>query len=93
MMRADCAVATYHNGVAQWASPTAGAGAGCWLALQTDGNLVIYHAGAGTANNAAWSTGSGGHASQAGFMQLSNAGLLSIYQGTPASPGALMWHN
>jgi hypothetical protein len=93
MMRADCALATYHNGVAQWSSPTAGAGAGCWLALQTDGNLVIYHAGPGIATNAAWSTGTGGHPGQAGFMQLSNAGVLSVYQGSPASPGALLWHN
>lgn len=92
-MQSDCSLVTVHNGAIVWSSGTSGKGTGCWLAMQGDGNLVIYNQGSGVASNSVWSIGTGGKASGATFMEIDNTGLFSVYSGTPSSPGTLLWQN
>lgn len=52
----DCRLAVYAGGVAQWSSG-ATANTGCNLALQNDGNLVIYS----PSSSPVWASNTGGH--------------------------------
>jgi hypothetical protein len=89
-MQGDCNLVIYHGqtvaGNAVWASGSNGKGAGCYLGVQTDGNLVVYN----QSNAVMWMTQTGGH-SGATFIQLDNNGILHMYMGTPSAPGALLW--
>ncbi|XP_072966836.1 mannose-specific lectin-like [Typha angustifolia] len=54
IMQADCNLVLYDNGNPVWSSGTYGQGSGCRLALQSDGNLVIYD----VVNRAVWASNS-----------------------------------
>jgi hypothetical protein len=92
-MQSDCSLVTVHNGTVVWSSGSSGKGTGCWLAMQGDGNLVIYNQGSGVASNSVWSIQTGGKANGPTFMEIDNTGLFSVYSGTPSSPGTLIWQN
>ncbi|KAL0922368.1 hypothetical protein M5K25_006347 [Dendrobium thyrsiflorum] len=52
----DCNLVLYSHGTPIWASNTGGLASGCYLAMQTDGNLVVYDYG----NRAIWASNTGG---------------------------------
>ncbi|XP_020576869.1 mannose-specific lectin-like [Phalaenopsis equestris] len=51
----DCNLVLYDSNSAIWASGTGGSGSGCYLAMQNDGNLVIYD----YSNRAIWASNTG----------------------------------
>lgn len=91
VMQGDCNLVIYNGGYvpsnAVWASGTNGKGSGCYLGVQTDGNLVVY----GSGGVVEWQSSTGGHSAQPSFIQLDNNGILHMYLGTPSAPGALLW--
>ena len=52
----DCNLVLYIYGTPRWASNTGGQASGCYLAMQSDGNLVVYDYG----NRAIWASNTGG---------------------------------
>nr|BAD67184.1 mannose specific lectin [Dioscorea polystachya] len=52
IMQNDCNLVQYDNGKAIWASGTNGRGSGCYCAMQSDGNLVVYT----SSNKAVWAS-------------------------------------
>jgi len=95
-MQGDCNLVIYHAQPSQanpsnstWNSGTASGQASCNLAVQNDGNLVIYTPSSGVM----WATGTGGHPATPSFIRLDNNGILYMYNGTPSAPGTLWWHN
>lgn len=68
------------TGASVWSTGTSGLGSGCWLAMQGDGNLVLYN-GAGTP---VWRTGTSGTGSS-NYLVMQNDGNIVVYTagGTP----------
>lgn len=62
------------TGAAVWSSGTSGQGSNCWLAMQFDGNLVLYN-GAG---NPIWSTGTLGTGNK-NHLQMQSDGNIVVY--------------
>ena len=56
IMQYDCNLVLYDNGKPIWASGTYHSGSGCYVAMQTDGNLVIYD----NRNNPLWASNTNG---------------------------------
>jgi hypothetical protein len=74
---------------ATWASGTdraCGAGAGCYLVTQTDGNLVVYRPGAPA--RPVWQSATSGHGAYPTYLSMQGDGNLVLSQG-PTSPFAI----
>lgn len=91
IMQDDGNFVVYQNatGRSLWASGVGGgAGSDYRLTMQSDGNLVVYDRSGG----AKWSAGSFGSDTNY-FLKLDNNGGLTVYAGTPGSPGEKRWQS
>jgi hypothetical protein len=88
VMQGDSNLVMYDSTPApHWASGTSHDPSGAWLAMQTDGNLVIYRAG-GTCScgaDAYWSSGTAGH--PGAYLKMQTDGNVVIYD----SGGHPLW--
>jgi lysophospholipase L1-like esterase len=88
VMQGDSNLVEYNSaGTAVWASNTGSKPDGGWLAMQTDGNLVIYKQGStcycGT--DAYWASGTNGHSGA--YLTIQNDGSVVIYDAN----GVALW--
>jgi len=81
-MQTDGNLVVYGNGCVIWASNTAGTGSANFLAMQGDGNLVIYTSG----GKPVWASNSAGTGS-ANFLAMQGDGNLVVY----TSGGKPVW--
>jgi hypothetical protein len=80
VMQTDCNFVVYNAPRALWASGTQGRGSGCFVAMQGDGNLVVYTQG----GVPVWASGTNGNANAEVVMQ--DDGNLVVYAG-----GRALW--
>lgn len=77
VVQTDGNLVLYSNGIATWASNTAGSGSNNYLAMQNDGNLVLYN----SANKAIWASGTmySSTASSGYYLAMQDDGNLVMY--------------
>lgn len=77
VVQTDGNLVLYSNGIATWASNTAGSGSNNYLAMQNDGNLVLYN----SAGKSLWSSGTmvGSNATSGYYLSIQDDGNLVMY--------------
>lgn len=91
-MQADCNLVEYHNNTSVWNASTNNGSNTCMLAIQSDGNVVVYE-GSISASTVMWAAGTGGHAAASTYLQMGNDGIMHMYEGTIGSPVLQYWQN